>query len=332
LRLPSLFGLRPQILWNFILLAYCYFASVAPMWSLLQPRGYLGGFFLYIVLAAGLIGIFFGGEPVRYPAFLGWTAAQGMPLFPMLFVTVACGACSGFHGLVSSGTTSKQVAQETDTKLIGYGGMLLEGMVAVSALATVMILAPTDSLVHSQPDRIFAAGVSHFVQILGVPVQAAMSFTLLAFATFIYDTLDVTTRLCRYIVQELFGWGETRGKHIATLLSLILPAIFVSITVHDAAGNIVPVWRIFWTIFGASNQLLAGLTLLGMTLWMRRSGRPTWITGVPMLFMLGMTLWSLLWVIKQRMLAGSATDPIGWVAGLLVVLAGLVISQVFKRA
>ncbi len=317
--IPQIAGVRPQVIWNLLLLVYCFIASVTPMWALLQPRGYLGGFFLYLVLAAGVIGIFLGGRTVQYPAFTGWTAANGMPLLPMLFVTIACGACSGFHGLVSSGTTSKQIAKEGDAHLVGYGGMLLEGLVAVIALSTVMLIAPGDALSSAQPDRIYASGLSRFVESFGIPREWAMSFTLLAFATFIYDTLDVATRLARYIFQELFGWEKGRGKFIATLLSLVLPAIFLCVTLKDASGHIVPAWKVFWTIFGTSNQLLAGLTLLGMTLWLKRLGKPIWLTGIPTVFMLGMTLWSL-WILVRLRLGDSLSDPIGWVA---LILAGL---------
>lgn len=326
LHMPSVLGLRPQVVWNWVLLIYCFAASVTPLWILLQPRGYLGGFFLYIVLAAGVIGIFLGGETVRYPAFLGWNALNGMPLLPILFVTVACGACSGFHGLVSSGTTSKQVAKEGDTRLVGYGGMLLEGLVAVIALSTVMLLAPDDPLSKSQPDRIYAGGLSRFVQSFGIPPQVAMSFTLLAFATFIYDTLDVATRLCRYILQELLGWEKGRGKYLATALSLFLPAVFVSVTLHDAQGRVIPAWKMFWTIFGTSNQLLAGLTLVGLTLWLRRLGRSAWFTAFPAAFMMVMTLWSLVVLMRDRF-QSSWTDPVGWVAVLLGLLAFLMLSQ-----
>lgn len=329
LQVPALAGLRPQVVWNLLLLVYCFIASVTPMWALLQPRGYLGGFFLYLVLAIGIVGIFLGGVSVQYPAFIGWKAANGMPLLPMLFVTIACGACSGFHGLVSSGTTSKQIAKEGDTHLVGYGGMLLEGLVAVIALSTVMLLAPGDALTSSQPDRIYASGLSRFVETFGISRDWAMSFTLLAFATFIYDTLDVATRLSRYILQELLGWKGGRGKYLATFLSLLLPGLFLSLTLKDATGQVVPAWRLFWTIFGTSNQLLAGLTLLGMSLWLRRLGKPVWPTAIPAVFMLGMTLWSITLVIHTR-LSASLADPIGWVAVLLAALSVLLLTQAAK--
>ena len=324
LTIPTDWPVRPQLVWNGIILAYCFIASVIPMWILLQPRGYLGGFFLYVTLAAGVIGLFLGGDRVQYPAFLGWTNQQGLPLFPMLFVTVACGACSGFHGIVSSGTTSKQIAKETDCRLVGYGGMLLEGLVAVIALATVMLLAPGDAATRQSPDRIYANGLSHFVERFGVDGTFAHSFALLAFATFIYDTLDVATRLGRYVFQELTGWKGRWGGVGATLATLALPALSVSWTMNDAAGNVVPAWKVFWTLFGTSNQLLAALTLVTITVWLKRTKRPWLIAAVPAAFMLVMTLWSLLLTIR-RGFDGSAL-----IALVLMALAVLVLIEGLK--
>jgi carbon starvation protein len=220
--LPAVAGLSPKQVWNVLLLGYCLVASVIPVWVLLQPRGYLGGFFLYGTLAMGVVGLFMGGERIHYPAFIGFTNAQGAGLFPLLFVTVACGACSGFHGIVSSGTTSKQIESEPDCQLVGYGGMLLEGLVAVIALATVMVLAPGAEMLKASPDRIYAEGLSRFVGNLGIPPDLARSFTLLAFTTFIYDTLDVATRLARYILEEVFGWTGQLRSWVAGVLSYFL--------------------------------------------------------------------------------------------------------------
>lgn len=321
--LPTIGSVRPQLLWNGIILCYCFIASVAPMWILLQPRGYLGGFFLYVTLAAGLIGLLLGGDTVQYPAFLGWTSQKGLPLFPLLFVTVACGACSGFHGIVSSGTTSKQIAKESDCRVVGYGGMLLEGVVAVLALATVMLLAPGDPATQQSPDRIYANGISHFVQRFGVDPNFARSFALLAFATFIYDTLDVATRLARYVLQELTGWKGRWGGVCATLLTLAFPAISMSWVMKDAAGNIVPAWKVFWTMFGTSNQLLAALTLLTITVWLKRTKKPWLISALPAAFMLVMTLWSL--TLSLRTFNGMAV-----VALILMGLALLVLFEALR--
>lgn len=322
-----------QQMWNFALLGYCFAASVMPVWLLLQPRGYLGGYFLYVTLALGLVGIFLGGEKIQYPAFIGFTSEKGLPLFPLLFVTVACGACSGFHGIVSSGTTSKQVARETDCKAVGYGGMLLEGLVAVVALATVMILAKGDALASGSPDRIYAEGLSRFVGHFGIPRDLARAFVLLAFTTFIYDTLDVSTRLARYILQELLGWRAMAGRLAATAISLAVPLVCVSLTMTDAAGSAVPAWKVFWTIFGTSNQLLAALTLMILSVWLYESKKPFWMSAAPMVFMAVMTLWSLAILMKPAFLklaAGTPVfDPVAAVALLLFLLALLLFAEAF---
>lgn len=327
-------GLSSQQIWNFILLAYCFIASVIPVWALLQPRGYLGGFFLYVTLAAGIVGLFLGGEKIQYPAFIGFVSEKGLPLFPLLFVTVACGACSGFHGIVCSGTTSKQIAKETDCRMVGYGGMLLEGLVAVIALSTVMILSKADPLVNASPDRVYAEGLSRFVQNFGIPRDFARAFTLLAFTTFIYDTLDVATRLARYIFEELTSWKNAWGRIVATLASLAIPLVCVSLKMTDSAGHLIPAWKVFWTIFGTSNQLLAALTLMILSVWLHRSGKSWWMSAIPMVLMMVMTMWSLLLMIKPMVIglfAGNfRVDPIGIVSVLLFCLAFLLIIEALK--
>lgn len=334
LSLPALGAVRPQVVWDGAILSYCFIASIIPMRVLLQPRGYLGGFFLYIALVAGVVGLFLGGDRIQYPAFLGWRSPQGLPLFPLLFVTVACGACSGFHGIVSSGTTSKQISQEPDCRAVGYGAMLLEGLVAVIALSTLMLLSPSDPSTHQSPDRIYANGLSHFVERFGVNREFARSFALLAFATFIYDTLDVATRLGRYIFQELAGWRGHWGRIGATLCTLALPAVCVSLTVKDPAGQIVPAWKVFWTLFGTSNQLLAALTLLTITVWLKRNGKPWAVSAVPAALILTMTLWSLgllarPWV--ASFIQGRWTmDWAAMIALVLLALAVLVVVEALK--
>lgn len=326
--LPAIAGVRPQVAWDVVILLYCGLASILPMWLLLQPRGYLGGFFLYVTLAAGLIGVLLGGERIQYPAFLGWTSPAGLPLFPLLFVTVACGACSGFHGIVSSGTTSKQIDREPDCRLIGYGGMLLEGLVAVIALATVMMLTPAEAAGQTSPDRIYANGLSRFVSHFGIDPEFARLFALLAFTTFIYDTLDVATRLGRYVFQELTGWTGRAGDLAATACTLLLPAVCVCLTLRDATGAVVPAWKVFWTIFGTSNQLLAALTLLTLTVWLKRTRGPWALTAAPAAFMLVMTVWSLLLAAAPQ--GGRGIGPTGWIALVLLALAGLVAAEAVR--
>src|SRR6185503_4951209 len=153
-------------MWGLLILAYCCVASVMPVWALLQPRGYLGGFILYLALALGVIGVIFGGYQIQQPAFKSWDVGGATgTLFPFLFVTIACGACSGFHGLVCSGTTSKQVARESHTLPVGYGAMLAEGFVAFIALVTVMILAP-GSAKGLPAGTIYGQGIGHFLTLV----------------------------------------------------------------------------------------------------------------------------------------------------------------------
>ena len=274
--------------WGLLILAYCVVASLAPVWILLQPRGYLGGFVLFFVLGLGVYGIFFGGYAIEQPAFRSWdTGGMTGALFPFLFVTIACGACSGFHGLVCSGTTSKQIARESHTRPIGYGAMLAEAFVAVIALVTVMIVAAPD-LQGLRPGTIYGNGIGRFLAlVIGEQhLNFAITFGAMAFSTFVFDTLDVSMRLGRYIVQELFGWTGRVGAAGATLLTVALPAYFVT---YATEGS----WIRFWTLFGASNQLLAALSLLGIALWLhRRRQRLAWVL-VPMLFVLAITLWAL---------------------------------------
>ena len=281
--------------WDVLLLIYCCIASVVPMWLLLQPRGHLGGYFLYIALAGGALGLIFGGGTAQYTDFVPW-ADQKKPLFPVLFITIACGACSGFHALIASGTTSKQLRYETDARLIGYGAMLLEAMVAIVSLCCVMRLAPGSELLKSTPNRIYAEGIGSFLQTLGLPGRLGVSFALMAFTTFVYDTLDVCTRLGRYIIQELTGWQDAKGRWLGTLLTAGVPVFFVTQSLTDADGKPVPLWLVFWELFGASNQLLAALTLLGVTVWLWRTRRQVWVlfvTGIPTVFMYTMSTWAL---------------------------------------
>jgi carbon starvation protein len=276
--------------WDVVILAYCFFAAVIPVWLLLQPRGYLGGFLLYITIAAGLIGVFFGGFSVSYPAvnLSGFKSiVNNKPILPLLVITIACGACSGFHAIVGSGTTSKQLSKETDAKLIGYGGMLLEGVVAILALSTIMFIKSGDALLKGDPGQIYASGIAKYLGLLGIDFNMALSFALLAFSTFIYDTLDVCTRLGRYVFQELLSWKSRGSQFIATFITLSIPLLFLLSAKEQA-------YKVAWPLFGTSNQLLASLTLLGISVWLWRSGKNAIITIIPMFFMLIMTLWSLI--------------------------------------
>ena len=309
--------------WGVLIILYCGIASIVPVWLLLQPRGYLGGFILYTALTLGIIGVFFGGYQIQQPAFKSFDIGgmTGM-LFPFLFVTIACGACSGFHGLVCSGTTSKQIDRESHMRPIGYGGMLAEGFVALIALVTVMIVAQ-ETLKGKAPGTIYGNGIGQFLTlIIGQDKLAfAITFGAMAFSTFVFDTLDVSMRLGRYIIQELFGWKGRFGAFAGTLLTMGLPFYFIMFAPPNS-------WTKFWTLFGASNQLLAALTLLTITVWLYKARHRISFTLLPMIFVLVITLWALVSLVIGNLRLtkiGSGLVDIelinGIAAAALVVLA-----------
>jgi carbon starvation protein len=305
--------------WALIIIGYCAAASVVPVWALLQPRGYLGGWVLYSALAVGVIGVLFGNYEVQQPAFKGWNVG-GMTgaMFPFLFVTIACGACSGFHGLVCSGTTCKQIDRESDMRSIGYGAMLCEGFVALIALVTIMIAAP-DAIQGLAPGTVYGNGIGQFLTlIIGEDKLAfAVTFGAMAFSTFVFDTLDVSMRLGRYLLQELFGWKSRAGALVATLATVAIPTYFLA---FGEKGT----WLKFWTIFGASNQLLAALSLLVITVWLKQARKRIAFTLFPMLFVLVITLWSItkLFIANLKLARGFDIAMLNAVsAAVLVTLA-----------
>ena len=326
-----------QKIWDVVLLGYCMIAGVIPVWLLLQPRGHLGGVFLYVALVVGAIGAIFGNFGIQYDAFKGFDAvgANGETFFPFLFITIACGACSGFHSVIASGTTSKQLRLETDAKPIGYGAMLLEAMVATFALSCVMMLAPGNALLKQSPNQIYAGGLASFLGVLHVPRGFAVAFGLMAFTTFVYDTLDVCTRLGRYIVQELTGLHNWVGRWLGAGLTALVPVLLVMRTTVDAAGNPTPAWRTFWFLFGATNQLLAALTLLGVTVWLWRTRRTplVWlVTGIPTVFMYAMSTWALVKMTWPKFFDAAGhfaapRDPVPWAGVLLIALAAMMLFE-----
>lgn len=315
--------------WGVLILIYCCVASLVPVWALLQPRGYLGGFVLYTAIAVGVIGIFFGNYEIAQPAFKSLDIG-GMTgtMFPFLFVTIACGACSGFHGLVCSGTTSKQIDKESHTKSVGYGAMLAEGFVAFIALVTIMII--TSEAAKGVPaGKIYGDGIGNFLTLLigRENLPFAITFGAMAFSTFVFDTLDVSLRLGRYIVQELFGLKGRTGAIIGTLATIVVPFVCVLIAPKGS-------WIDFWTLFGASNQLLAALTLLSITAWLYEARQRIAFTLLPMLFVLVITLWALSGLVIGNFRAANGFD-IKFVNGsaslaLILLAIYLVVTAILK--
>ncbi len=344
---------RGRKVWAVILLVYCLAAGVAPVWLILQPRGHLGGYFLYFALAAGALGLMLGNSKIEYPAFRGWTATDqagvSQSLAPMLFIMIACGACSGFHSLICSGTTSKQLRRETDAKMVGYGTMLLEGMVAIVSLCCVMMFAqgaPELTGTNAKPNMIYAQGIGKFLEVLSIgslriPRDVGVAFALMAFTTFVYDTLDVCTRLGRFILQELTGQYGMFGKLFGTALTAGIPLYFLlshpeqgALLADGTHAAVPPVYVTFWSLFGASNQLLAALTLLGVTVWLYRTRRAWWVwlvTGVPTVLMYVMSIWALVSLtIPKFQVNGQWTFPLDTVAWAGIVLIALAIFMLYE--
>jgi carbon starvation protein len=323
--LAAVFPVEPKKAWALILIVYCFVASTTPVWILLQPRDYLSSYLLYASVLSGFVGIFLGGFAVKYPAFTSWSVPATGTLFPILFITVACGACSGFHSIVASGTSSKQLNKETDARVIGYGGMLLEGIVAVIALATVIMLPKGDELTGKAPLMIYAAGVSKFLSLVGVPERLGSSFGLLALSAFILTTLDTATRLGRYIFEEFFSLKGAYSRYLSTAATLVLPTIFVLISLEDSQGRPIPAWKAIWPVFGASNQLLAGLVALVILVWLKKTGKRIGFIIGPMFFMNIVTLWALVLLVARH-----GFSAVGIIAMVLLLLALLLMFEALR--
>lgn len=311
--------------WLMIIFAYIFVASITPVWILLQPRDYLNSFLLYAMIIAAFFGILFSNPTINLPAFTGWRAAIG-PLFPMLFITVACGAISGFHSLVGSGTTSKQLDREQDAKLIGYGGMLIECGLAVIAIITVGTLYSKGSLPSGTPANVFATGVANFTGKLGIPYNVAFTIITLSISAFALTSLDTATRLARYMFQEFFvdegadastlkGFKKiAANKYFATLITVVLGGLLA------VAG-----YQNIWPLFGSANQLLAALALMAVAVWLGNIGKNNKMFYIPMMFMLIATLTALVITVKNNVvkLADPAIQSFFYREGLQVLFAVL---------
>jgi carbon starvation protein len=286
--------------WKVLLFVYVFFASVMPVWILLQPRDYLCSFLLYAVIILGVVGVFAANPQIELPALTAFNVPGSGYLFPILFVTVACGAISGFHSLVSAGTTAKQLNRETDAKPVAFGSMLIEGLLAVIALITAATMAQASYGELMAPGgggaiAVFSRGIGSFVTHLGIPERAGTTFAALAISAFALTTLDTATRLGRFMFQEFFesdtqGAPDTMrsrllsGNRYAGTLATIAAAGFLAFTgTRDK----------LWPLFGSANQLLASLTLLAVTVWLTKLGKSTTFVKIPMIFMFCVTLTAL---------------------------------------
>lgn len=300
--LGTLFPLTLSVnAWIAILCIYIFAASTAPVWILLQPRDYLNSFLLYAMILGAVIGIVIENPSIKLPAVTAFNVG-GQWLFPMLFVTVACGAISGFHSLVGSGTSSKQVDNEGDTKLIGYGAMLIEGVLAVVALITAAYISGGEltELLKGGPVNVFSSGVGAFMSRIGIPFEIGKTFAALAVSAFALTSLDTATRLARFIFQEFF---EDTSKEKQSPLSNMY--VSTGITVIIGGWLAVGGFARIWPIFGSANQLLASLSLLAVAVWLKKIGKNYHMLTFPMVFMLAVTLSALVFLIKANLAVGN---------------------------
>lgn len=328
LQLPEVLGVGAESQWILILLAYCFVASVTPVQTLLQPRDYLASFLLFAALGIGVFSVFFSAplmqsEAVR--AFLPDDFAAAGPLWPMLFVTIACGAISGFHSIVSSGTTCKQLSSEAHACRIGYGGMLTEGLVAVLVIICIgAALSPGQVrtiLAEGGPIAAFSAGYGT----LSLPLLGDYGavFAVMALNAFILTTLDSATRIGRYLVQELFG---ITNMYVATGLVVALAAALA------LTGQ----WTRLWPAFGTSNQLVAALALLVGSCWLLRRGRPFLYTLIPACVMLVTTIAAFLYQLYGALTRVDAksgvASPDWFIAAVVAVLIVLALTVFWEGA
>jgi carbon starvation protein len=293
-----LFGLPPRSQWILLLFVYAAIASILPVWVLLQPRDYINGLQLFLGLGLLYGAVLIAAPDVVAPAFNN-NLPEGTPsLIPLLFVTIACGAISGFHGLVASGTTSKQLDKETDARFVGYGGSVGEGMLALAAI--ICTTAGFATLVdwEAMYSRFGAGGVVAFVRggdaILmagyGIPEQLGATMLAVMAILFAATTMDTGLRLQRYVVQEA---AELGGFKVNVVVSTLI-AVGFCLALAFGAGADGSGGMIIWPLFGTTNQLLAGLTLSIISVMLIRQGRPAWFTAVPLAFLLTMSVYALL--------------------------------------
>lgn len=310
-----------KLTWQIILLVYIFLASTLPVWLLLQPRDYLCSFLLYGIIIGALLGIIIKHPTLQIAGYNGFTVNNNT-LFPFLFVTVACGAISGFHSLVSSSTTSKQIdKEEPDAKLIGYGAMLIEGVVAVIALIAVGYVAKAEGT----PAQVFANGVANFMSSFGIPEAVGVVFVTLCFSAFALTSLDTATRIGRYILQELCE-GKDGRKTVVSKNKYLATGITICVSFVLILYGYVKIWP----IFGSANQLLAALALLAITAWLSKNGKKTWATIIPMIFMFIVTLSALGLLIKQYLFSVDKNYILGIIACVLLVLSLVLIYEAYN--
>ena len=309
--------------WIYIVMAYLFLASVMPMWLLMQPRDYMTTFMLLGMIAGAVVGVVVAHPDMQLNAFNGFSVG-GSGLFPTLFVTIACGAVSGFHSLVSSGTSSKTVSNEKDMPMIGYGAMVVETLLGIVALVVVGAVAVNGTKPEGTPFAIFSTGVAGFLEKLGVPVQFATVFMTMCVSALALTSLDSVARIGRMSFQELF-YGDSTDPAKMTVLQRILTNKYFATVITLFFGYLLTLggYNNVWPLFGSANQLLAALVLIALAVFLKTTGREGWTLYIPMFAMLAVTFTAL--VQKTIALVGNVANgtAVFLVDGLQLIVAVL---------
>ena len=315
-------------IWILALLGYAFLASVTPVSLLLQPRDYLNSYLLYGMMIAAVAGVVVANPQIEMSTQVQASSESLGYVFPVLFVTIACGAISGFHSLVASGTTSKQLDKESDAKIVGFGGMLIESFLAIISVGAVVVLSRSEymeRLTAEGPVALFSTGLGGMIATLGISETFAVGFVALTVSAFALTTLDTCTRLARFTLQEYFeDMPQPAAKVLATNRYLSTTVVVILSILLLASGE----FSTLWPIFGSANQLLAALALLTIAVWLIKKNIPATFVTIPMFFMFTVTLASL------GLVAWKNYQEKGYVlaviAGLLFVLAISLIFLAFK--
>ncbi|MBO4947345.1 MAG: carbon starvation protein A [Lachnospiraceae bacterium] len=318
--------------WIYIVMAYLFMASVMPMWLLMQPRDYMTTFMLLGMIAGAVVGVVVAHPSMQLNAFNGFNV-NGSTMFPTLFVTIACGAVSGFHSLVSSGTSSKTISNEKDMPMVGYGAMVVESLLGIISLVVVGAVAVNGTKPDGTPFAIFSSGVAGFLEKLGLPVQFATVFMTMCVSALALTSLDSVARIGRMSFQELF-YGDTTDPAKMPVWQRVLTNKYFATVITLFFGYLLTLggYSNVWPLFGSANQLLAALVLIALSVFLKTTGRTGWTLYAPMFIMLAVTFTALVQktiALVTNMVNGQATllvDGLQFIVAILLMVLGVLVA------
>lgn len=318
--------------WIYIVMAYLFLASVMPMWLLMEPRDYMTTFMLLGMIIGAVVGVLAEHPTMKLNAFNGFNV-DGSYLFPTLFVTIACGAVSGFHSLVSSGTSSKTISNEKDMPMVGYGAMVVESLLGVVALVVVGAVAVNGTKPEGTPFSIFSTGVAGFFEKFGIPVQVATVFMTMCVSALALTSLDSVARIGRMSFQELF-YGDTTDTSKMPVWQKVLTNKYFATIITLFFGYLLTLggYNNIWPLFGSANQLLAALVLIALAVFLKTTGRTGWTLYIPMFVMLAVTFTALIQktiALVKNIAGGQATflvDGLQFIVAVLLMVLGVLVA------